>query len=603
MIFTCKVYFTCNLFSMTLLLISFIAGVLTVLAPCVLPLLPIIIGGSVQGGRKRNPYIITASLALAIVLFTLLLKFSTLFINIPQSVWGAVSGIIIIAFGLISLFPGLWDSVNIKLGLSNSSDKLLADSAQVKGHGSDILIGMSLGPVFSSCSPTYFLILATVLPRSLGAGIIYLIAYAIGLSLMLLLVSLLGRHFIKNARWAADPRGWFKRGLGILFLLVGVLILTGKDKDLQTYLVQNGYYPTSGLETSLLTRAQSSSVMAAPLTADPTSTSTNDMAHMNKPYPRYREISHPSGFVNTDPLTLEKLVGKKVILVDFMTYSCINCIRTFPYLNAWYDKYKDQDLEIVGIHTPEFAFEHKIENVRAAMERYGIKFPVVLDNDYGTWNAYGNNYWPRKYLIDIDGYVVYDHIGEGGYNETEKKIQELLEEKATRDKASVMNVPNDLVEVEAMEPARGISPETYFGSARNETFANGERGTQGVQTVTAPANLSSDRLYLDGAWNIQPEYAETKQMRDRVLYKYQANNIFFVGSASSSVKMIIHRDGKALEASRAGEDVRIENGESYVMIQEERLYHLLRDTKESGEHVLELIIEQPGVKAYTFTFG
>ena len=145
---------------------------------------------------------------------------------------------------------------------------------------------------------------------------------------------------------------------------------------------------------------------------------------------RYQEIVGPSGFVNTDGITIRELIGQKIVLVDFMTYSCINCQRTFPYLNAWYGKYKDQGLEIIGIHTPEFAFEKDIDNVREAMKHFGISYPVVLDNDYATWNAYGNRYWPRKYLIDIQGNVVYDHIGEGDYEETEMKIRELLEERA-----------------------------------------------------------------------------------------------------------------------------------------------------------------------------
>lgn len=148
--------------------------------------------------------------------------------------------------------------------------------------------------------------------------------------------------------------------------------------------------------------------------------------------PRYHEIVKPSGFIHADPFKLEDIVGKKIVMISFMTYGCINCIHTMPYLNAWYEKYKDQGFEIVGIHTPEFAYEHKIENVRSALEKYGIKFPVVLDNDYATWNAYGNNYWPRKYIIDLDGHIVYDHIGEGDYDGAEKKIQELLQDRKNR---------------------------------------------------------------------------------------------------------------------------------------------------------------------------
>src|SRR3989344_3502091 len=154
--------------------------------------------------------------------------------------------------------------------------------------------------------------------------------------------------------------------------------------------------------------------------------STEITTSVPKNYPRARDLVSPEGYINTDNITLAELVGKKVILVDFWTYSCINCQRTQPYLNAWYEKYRAAGLEIIGVHTPEFEFEKNYENVKRAVEKAGIKYPVVQDNDYATWQAYGNRYWPRKYLIDIDGYIVYDHIGEGGYEETERKIQELL---------------------------------------------------------------------------------------------------------------------------------------------------------------------------------
>ena len=151
-----------------------------------------------------------------------------------------------------------------------------------------------------------------------------------------------------------------------------------------------------------------------------------------KRYDRAREITDPAGFINSEPFQLRDVIGKKVILLDIWTYSCINCQRTLPYITSWDEKYRDEGLLVVGIHSPEFEFEKKQENVMAAVEQFGIKYPVVLDNDFGTWHAYRNSYWPRKYLIDIDGYVVYDRIGEGGYAETERKIQELLAERAQK---------------------------------------------------------------------------------------------------------------------------------------------------------------------------
>ncbi len=581
---------------MLLLLLSFTAGVLTVLAPCTLPLLPIIIGGSAGGTSKRSPYIITLALAGGIVLFTLLLKFSTLFINIPQNVWSIISGSIIIILGITNVFPVLWEKINIGLGLGSRSSQLLSESAAHKNRWGDILIGLSLGPVFSSCSPTYFLILATVLPRSLAVGTLYLVAYALGLALILLLVSILGRRFTARAAWATDPKGWFKRGLGVVFIIIGLVIFTGTDKKIQTYLVQNNYYPGGSLEQSLIERFNNTSLEPQADTASATTMPTD----MTKNFPRYREITNPAGYVNTPPVKLADLIGKKVILVDFMTYSCINCIRTFPYLNAWYDKYKDDGLEIVGIHTPEFAFEHKQANVEKALAEFGIKFPVVLDNDYGTWNAYGNNYWPRKYLIDIDGYIVYDHIGEGNYDETEAKIQELLQEKMLRDHATT-TLETSLVTIPARTPNRVASPETYFGADRNRNFANGDAGKLGTQTITGNVTGKLNDLNLLGTWNFNREYTEASAGAT-ISYRYSAAHVFFVGSATKAVRVEVLEDGKPLPQDAAGKDIEYINGKSYVTVQEDRLYELVKNLG-SEEHTLELKIEGGGLKAYTFTFG
>ena len=313
---------------------------------------------------------------------------------------------------------------------------------------------------------------------------------------------------------------------------------------------------------------------------------------------RYAEIAEPAGFLNTEPLTLGELVGKKVILVDFLTYSCINCIRTFPYLNAWYDTYKDQGLEIVGIHTPEFAFEKDIDNVREALEKYGIEFPIVLDNDYATWRAYGNNYWPRKYLIDIEGNIIYDHIGEGAYDETEKKIREALAERA--EKLGESAPTGGALAADAMPEAERFaqSPEIYFGSARNERFAEGKRLVSGTQTLTAPDMPVVNALYLPGTWNIQPEYAESVSDGARIIFRYRAKDVFMVASAESEVEVEVWHDGVLIGSVR-GADV---GEDGIVRIRNEDLYHLVRNPK-GEEHTLELRVRGAGLQVFTFTFG
>ncbi len=309
------------------------------------------------------------------------------------------------------------------------------------------------------------------------------------------------------------------------------------------------------------------------------------------------EIVNPSGFVNTDnkQIKIADYVGKQVILLDVMTYSCINCQRTFPYVNAWYEKYKDDGLVVIGIHTPEFAFEKDKHNVEKAFEEFGIKFPVVLDNDYATWQALGNKYWPRKYLIDIHGNIVYDHIGEGAYTETEEKIQELLRERATVLGTS-LNTEDELV-VSGIEEVKtsSQSPETYFGSLRNERLANGIIGKTGLHVGAFPPNIQPNALYLGGSWDITKEYAEAREGAV-VKYRYNAKEVYIVAESEGGGVIEVWQDN-ALVEEEAGADAPA----SHAEIRASRLYKLIKNP-EAGEHILELRVT-PGVKLFAFTFG
>ena len=313
------------------------------------------------------------------------------------------------------------------------------------------------------------------------------------------------------------------------------------------------------------------------------------MQEKDAQYELAKEITSPDGFINTDNITINDLVGKKVVLVDFWTYSCINCQRTLPYLNAWYDKYKDQGLEIIGVHTPEFEFEKKYENVRSAVEQYNIKYPVVLDNDYSTWRAYNNQYWPRKYLVDIDGYVVYDHIGEGGYDETEKEIQQLLQERnqvlgLNQDISDDMVSPDNVVD---MDVTQTRTPELYFGSARNQYLGNGARGSLGIQSFSLPNTLTRNRLYLAGEWDIQKEFAQNISENATITLPYQAKHVYIVADAQQSVSFDVFQDG-ALVGTHT-----VDGAGTYEII----------SNQEYGKHTLEIRIHGAGLQAFTFTFG
>jgi thiol-disulfide isomerase/thioredoxin len=330
-----------------------------------------------------------------------------------------------------------------------------------------------------------------------------------------------------------------------------------------------------------------------------TAMDTSDKAGRFEPA---KEITSPNGFINTANVSIAENIGKNVVLLDFWTYSCINCQRTTPYLNAWHEKYKDAGLVIIGVHTPEFEFEKNFDNVKLAVEKYGIEYPVVLDNDYSTWNAYGNRYWPRKYLIDIDGYIVYDHIGEGAYEETERKIQEALQERAERLNGGT-EVATDIAQPEGVETPSAKSPEIYFGAARNLYLGNGTPNQTGVQILSLPRGIKANILYMDGSWRFEDEYAENQSAAAGIVFRYQAGAVHFVAGADDEVIVEVTRDGEPLTEEVAGSDIVFENDKSVIKVRNEKLYDLVNEPGGLSEHTIELRPATPGLQAFTFTFG
>ncbi len=588
---------------MILFVISFIAGVLTVLAPCILPLLPVIIGGALGTEKKFNTkkaLTIIVSLGVSVILFTLLLKASTLFIDIPEYVWKWISGGIILVLGLVTVFPGLWEN-SFLAKLNTKSNAVIGLGYQKKSFLGDIIIGAALGPVFSTCSPTYFIILATVLPVSPFLGMLYLLSYTAGLCLALLLIAIVGKKIINKLGMVANPHGWFKKTLGVLFIIVALAIIWGFDKKTQLFLLDAGFFDITKVEQYLLQKN------ATPVAEPDIKSEVKDMQESGaqkdeapvaqyltekqkqSKFKKVPELSSPDGFINTGgkPITLESLRGR-VVLLDIWTYSCINCQRTLPYVNDWYAKYRDQGLEIIGLHTPEFAFEKLQANVQKAVENFNIQYPVVLDNDYSTWQALGNQYWPRKYLVDIDGYIVYDHIGEGAYQETEKAIQGALKERAYRmgiKDAVLKNIstPGNIVTVDS---SKVKSPEIYFGSARNQYLANGKSQISGQQTFLLPSTIEPNNLYLAGNWNIASEYA-ANQGKASIVFGYEAKNVYMAAGSDAGVEVEIYQD-----------DVLVKK----IMINDEKLYTLISGS-DYGKHVLRIEIPSEELKAFTFTFG
>ena len=310
--------------------------------------------------------------------------------------------------------------------------------------------------------------------------------------------------------------------------------------------------------------------------------------------------------INTKPISLDDLKGK-VVLIDFWTYSCINCIRTIPYLNEWHDKYSDKGLVIVGIHTPEFDFEKNSDNVKLAVQKFEIKYPVLQDNDKEIWNEYDNRYWPRKYLVDDEGYIRYDHIGEGAYQETEKVIQALLSERAAHMGIKNTNFNNiqksnnsSKFEYQDVNFSKIQSPELYFGDEFAKVPIGNKEGFTpnqiGFYQLPGNSEIKSNSIYLEGKWKNNPDNMELQSNNGSVLLKYNSKSVNIVAGGKGSFS--VTQDGK-LVTNDLSKDLS-SNGK--FMIDEQRLYNLATNN-EYGEHTIEIDVKGKGFQIYTFTFG
>ncbi|NWK01443.1 redoxin family protein [Marine Group I thaumarchaeote] len=305
-------------------------------------------------------------------------------------------------------------------------------------------------------------------------------------------------------------------------------------------------------------------------------------------------------YLNTTPEKLSEEIKDKVILYDIWTYSCINCIRTLPYITAWDDKYADQGLLIIGIHSPEFEFEKDPENVKMAIEKYGIDYPVVLDNDMETWKAFDNRYWPRKYIADHEGYIRYDHIGEGGYKETEKIIQQLLDERNTSLEIQMASA-TPLVDIDAFEHTMFRTPELYFGYkfAQNRNQLGSEEGFKPGKIVTylESDKIDLDKFYLTGDWKNYEDSMELVSDTGTIKLLYTAKQVNIVTDNVAELEIFL--DGEPIHAKYSGDDITSGN---ILIVSEPDLYNII-SSENSSSHVMEIQINGKGFQIFTFTFG
>jgi cytochrome c biogenesis protein CcdA/thiol-disulfide isomerase/thioredoxin len=561
-----------------LLVFAFIAGAGTAASPCVLPVLPAVLSASATGGRRRP---------LGIVL-GLTATFTATVAGIGALAGGAgvggeglrtVAAVVLLVFGLALVVP--------RLGAVAEAPfvRLARFGPKSTGHGfaSGLAVGGALGFAYAPCAGPILAAVITVGAAS-GRVVAIALAYAAGSAAVLLALALGGRRVAERIRRAGRGPA-LQRALGIVMVATAVAVAANLDVRVQTALATHFpaivVDPAGGLERSHAAQRRLAQLHGAPRF------STRSGLPVLGDAPEFtgtqRWFNTPGG----RPLTLGGLRGK-VVLVDFWTYTCINCLRTLPYLRGWAERYRNDGLVVVGVHTPEFQFEHDAGNVQDAIRENHLPYPVVQDNDYATWNAWGNQAWPADYLIDARGRVREAHAGEGEYPETEAAIRSLLRE-AGRDRLGAT------ADISGGETAGAAdTPETYVGAARAERWAEPpRRGTAGYAGATRP--LATSTFALGGTWSVSAEAARAAAPGATIDARVRAKAVYLVLSGPGTVQVAL--DGRPIPARAAGADVR----GGVVTVRRQRLYRLV-SLPRTGDHDLSLRF-QPGVSAYAFTFG
>ncbi len=542
------------------IILAFFEGLALILSPCILPILPIILSGSIEGGKKR-PLGIIFGFIITFALFTFFSRKVVLYTGIDLTLIRYMSYALLIVFGLVMMSTYLTEKLNMaaqRLTRIGSDIKFINNTEG--GFISGIFFGGLVGIIWTPCAGPILaaVIVQTVIQQTSLQSFLTVLSFGIGAAVPMLLIACFGRAIMNRF-------GFFKTHTVMIRKLIGLIIIIAV-----AYMVYAERFPSSSSQTNVIFQGQ------------------NKMINPIDSYPA-PAIENITAWINSKPLLLTQLKGK-VVLIDFWTYSCINCIRTFPYLKDWYAKYHDKGLVIIGVHAPEFDFEKDVENVKNAVQKNGILYPVALDNHFTTWQNYANRYWPAHYLIDKEGKVVYRHFGEGEYAVTENNIRFLL----GLNKMGMSQVESEIV-------PDNQTPETYLGRARADRMASPERVMEGIASgYTYPAALSLHDWALQGRFSIGLDRVTAVKGNAAVEIRFNASKVFVVmGSvAGHPIKVKVLLDGQPLTLHK-GSDVQ---DDSSITVDKHRLYEALIFEKPMTG-VLELIANEPGLEIYTFTFG
>ena len=573
---------------MLVLILAYLGGVLTILSPCILPVLPFVFARADRPfARNGLPMLLGMALTFALVA-TLAAVGGGWAIRANQ--YGRIVAMVVLAIlGLTLLSSHLAEWISrpfVALGnkLTQRSD------AEGDSAWSAAGLGVATGLLWAPCAGPILGLLLTGAALN-GASVqttLLLLTYAAGAATSLALALAIGGRVFGLMKRSLGAGEWVRRALGLLVLAGVAMIALGVDTGLLTRV---SLASTGGIEQKLI-----DAVRPAP--------APQPVVKAGEPLPVEGELPSLDGatqWLNSSPLTAQSLRGK-VVLVDFWTYSCINCIRSLPYVHAWADKYKDHGLVVIGVHAPEFAFEKEPQNVTKAVKDLGVDYPVALDNDYAIWKGFNNEYWPAHYFIDAQGQIRHHHFGEGEYAQSEDVIRQLLTE------AGQKNLPGGYVQpgAQGAEAASSEdstrSPETYVGYARAENFAGGQVAHDDVWTYHAPATLMTNQWAFDGRWTVRDENAVLDHANGRIVYRFRGRDLHLVlgpGSDGKSVRFRVLIDGKAPGADHGSDTDADGNG----TVTAQRLYQLVRQANGSGERTFEITFLDPGVQAYAFTFG
>jgi cytochrome c biogenesis protein CcdA/thiol-disulfide isomerase/thioredoxin len=586
---------------MLIYLLAFIGGVLTILSPCILPVLPFVFARADQPFR-RSGLPLLAGMALTFSVVAIAAAFGGHWVVRLNQGGRYVAMLIFLILGVTLVFPSLAE--RLTRPLVNAGGRLqgspASDSAQGGSTkniiGKSFVLGISTGLLWAPCAgPILGLILTGAAIQGPGARSSFLLlSFALGAATSLGIALLAGSRVFSAMKRTLAFEVWIRRALGVAVIMGVVAIAFGWDTNLLT---RFSFVNTARAETHLIDalrgEAPASAASPAPAAADEPKLGDEG------PFP---DLSGADSWINSSPLSAKLLRGK-VVLIDFWTYSCINCLRALPYVEAWSTKYKGAGLVVIGVHTPEFAFEKERSNVEKAVRDLKVTYPVAIDSDYRIWQAFHNEYWPAHYFIDGKGRIRYHHFGEGEYDQSERVIQELLRENgATSLSNEAVNV--SATGVEAAPDRQGPhSPETYIGYHRAEHFASVEPVAHDSRKLYTPQpRLSLNQWALGGSWKVGEESAVLQSAPGKIVFRFHARDLHLVlGTIKNGkpVRFMVKLDGTA-----PGEDHGSDTDATGAgTVQGHRLYQLIRQKGAVEDRTFEIEFLDPGVQAFAFTFG